>query len=64
VLAKLSDLSAPRRRPVWVVLPQLRGQQGALVDRKPIQLGSPSGQFVVWRQAPDLVPAATSRGDR
>lgn len=50
VLAKLSDLSAPRRRPVWVVLPQLRGQQGALVDRKPIQLGSPGGQFVVWRQ--------------
>jgi hypothetical protein len=63
VLARLSDLSAPRRRPLWVVLPQLRGQQGALVDRKPIQLGSPGGQFLVWRQAPDLVPAATSRGD-
>lgn len=49
VLAKLSDLAAPRRRPVWVVLPQLRGQTGALVDRKPIQLGSPGGQFVLWR---------------
>lgn len=57
VLAKLSDLSAPRHRPVWVVLPQLRGQVGALVDRKPIQLGSPGGQFVVWREAPDVVPA-------
>ncbi len=57
ILAKLSDLAAPRRRPVWVVLPQLRGQVGALVDRKPIQLGSPGGQFVLWRQAPELVPA-------
>jgi serine/threonine protein kinase len=62
VLAKLSDLSAPRRRPVWVVLPQLRGQQGALVDRKPIQMGSPGGQFMVWRQGPALVPAGDDKG--
>ncbi|MGB3520640.1 MAG: BREX system serine/threonine kinase PglW [Mycobacterium sp.] len=55
MLAKLSDLAAPRRRPVWVILPQLRGQTGALVDRKPIQLGSPSGQFAMWVPAPDLV---------
>lgn len=57
LLATLSDLAAPRRRPVWVVLPQLRGQVGALVDRKPIQLGSPGGQFVLWREALDPVPA-------
>ncbi|WP_264032871.1 hypothetical protein [Mycolicibacterium gilvum] len=57
LLAALSDLAAPRRRPVWVVLPQLRGQAGALVDRKPIQLGSPGGQFVLWRDALDAVPA-------
>jgi hypothetical protein len=62
VLAKLSDLSAPRRRPVWVILPQLRGQHGALVDRKPIQLGSPGGQFIVWRPAVDLVPARNDEG--
>ncbi len=60
VLAELSDLSAPRRRAVWVVLPQLRGQTGALVDRKPIQLGSPGGQFVLWTPAPDLVPAGSA----
>ncbi len=54
VLARLSDLSAPRRRPVWVVLPQLRGQRGALVDGKPIQLGSPGGQFVVWSAEPAI----------
>ncbi len=61
LLATLSDLAAPRRRPVWVVLPQLRGQVGALVDRKPIQLGSPGGQFVLWRDALDAVPGG---GDR
>ncbi|BBU22943.1 BREX system serine/threonine kinase PglW [Mycobacterium xenopi] len=54
ILATLSDLSAPRRRPVWVLLPQLRGQTGALVDRKPIQLGSP-GQFLVWREEADAI---------
>ncbi|MCV7434924.1 BREX system serine/threonine kinase PglW [Mycolicibacterium bacteremicum] len=64
VLAKLSDLAAPRRRPVWVILPQLRGQLGALVDRKPIQLGSPGGQFLVWKHTPDLVPARDDEGDR
>lgn len=58
VLAKLSDLAAPRCRPVWIVLPQLRGQTGALVDRKPIQLGSPGGQFVLWR----AVPAGVDEG--
>lgn len=64
LLATLSDLAAPRRRPVWVVLPQLRGQIGALVDRKPIQLGSPGGQFVLWREALDTVPAGGDRGEQ
>lgn len=54
ILAELSDLSAPRRRPVWVLLPQLRGQTAALVDRKPIQLGSPA-QFLLWPAAADAV---------
>ena len=56
VLAHLSDLSAPRRRPVWVVIPQLRGQRGAIVDGKPIQLGSPGGQFVVWSPSVGTTP--------
>ena len=57
ILAKLSDLSAPRRRPVWVVIPQLRGQQGALVDRKPIQLGSPDALQLAQRvRAAQLMP--------
>ncbi|HPY24481.1 MAG TPA: BREX system serine/threonine kinase PglW [Mycobacterium sp.] len=58
VLARLADLPAPRRRPVWLILPQVRGQHGPLVDRKPIQLGSP-GQFVGWRQGADLAVVDT-----
>lgn len=45
VIARWSDLAAKRRRPVWVVLPQLPRMRGALVDGKPLQLGS-NGQFV------------------
>ncbi len=59
ILAHLSDLSAPRQCPTWLVLPQLRGQRGALVDGKPIQLGSPGGQYVTWSP----IPAPTSSDD-
>ncbi|WP_328825385.1 BREX system serine/threonine kinase PglW [Tomitella gaofuii] len=48
VLAALADLTAPRRRPVWLVLPQVHGRRGALVDGMPVQLGAPGGQFVAW----------------
>ncbi|MGC5248847.1 BREX system serine/threonine kinase PglW [Gordonia sp. DT219] len=51
-LAKLSDLSAPRKRPLWAIVPQLRGQRSPVVDGRPIQLGSP-GQFVVWTPLAD-----------
>ena len=37
---------------------------GALVDRKPIQLGSPGGQFVLWREALDAVPAGGDGGEQ
>lgn len=45
VVARWSDLAAKRSRPVWVVLPQLSWMRGAMVDGKPLQLGS-NGQFV------------------
>ncbi|MGH3516401.1 MAG: BREX system serine/threonine kinase PglW [Haloechinothrix sp.] len=45
VVARWSDLSARRARPVWAVLPQLSRMRGAVVDAKPVQLGS-NGQFV------------------
>ncbi|SEP54172.1 BREX system serine/threonine kinase PglW [Amycolatopsis saalfeldensis] len=45
VIARWSDLAAKRARPVWVVLPQVSWMRGAIVDGRPLQLGS-NGQFV------------------
>lgn len=45
VVARWSDLAAKRARATWVVVPQLSRMRGALVDSKPLQLGS-NGQFV------------------
>ena len=44
VVARWSDLAARRSRPVWVVLPQVSWLRGAMVDGRPLQLGS-NGQF-------------------
>ncbi len=56
LLTQLSDFAAPRRRAVWLILPQLRGRHGPLVDREPLQLGS-HGQFLMWRQDSGLAAA-------
>lgn len=56
LLTQLSDFTAKRQRPVWLILPQLRGQHGPLVDREPLQLGS-HGQFLMWKQNSDLAAA-------
>jgi serine/threonine protein kinase len=45
LVARWSDLAAKRSRPVWVLLPQMSWMRGAIVDGKPLQLGS-NGQFV------------------
>jgi hypothetical protein len=44
-LARWSDLSAPRGQAVWVLLPQLAGLHGAIVDGTPLPLSAP-GQFL------------------
>ncbi|TFI42226.1 BREX system serine/threonine kinase PglW [Rhodococcus sp. 1R11] len=48
LIPTLSDLSASRARAVWLVLPQTRGQRGLILDKNPLQLSSPGGQFVAW----------------
>ncbi|MEU7216937.1 BREX system serine/threonine kinase PglW [Nocardia iowensis] len=52
-VGRWSDLTAPRRRPIWVILPELHQIRGAQVDGLPIQLGSPTGQFVEYRPGAD-----------
>ncbi len=45
LLARWSDLGVSRPRAIWLVLPQLMGHEGPLLDDRPVPLGAPS-QFV------------------
>jgi hypothetical protein len=44
-LARWSDLTASRPQAVWLLVPQLHGTSGPLIDGKPLPLGAP-GQFL------------------
>jgi serine/threonine protein kinase len=44
-LALWTDLTAARSQPIWLLVPQLHGTTGPLIDGKPLPLGAP-GQFV------------------
>ncbi|TDP91196.1 hypothetical protein [Labedaea rhizosphaerae] len=45
LLARWTDLAASRRRAVWLVVPQLGGNRGAMLDGRPVPLAAPN-QFV------------------
>ena len=45
LLAPWADLATKRRQAIWVLVPQLAGSQGAIIDRKPLPLAAP-GQFM------------------
>jgi serine/threonine protein kinase len=45
LLARWTDLAAPRRRAVWLLVPQLGGSHGAVIDGGPVPLTAPN-QFV------------------
>jgi serine/threonine protein kinase len=44
ILSRWADLAAHRPQAIWVLVPQLLGNQGALIDRRPLPLAAP-GQF-------------------
>jgi hypothetical protein len=44
ILSQWTDLAARRPQAIWVLVPQLSGSQGAIVDRRPLPLAAP-GQF-------------------
>ena len=54
ILAPRADLTLPRRQAVWVVVPQLPGNQGAVIDGRPLPLAAP-GQY--FRLAPQWIDA-------
>ena len=45
LLSRWSDLSSPRPQAIWLVVPQLMGNHGPVVDGRPVPLAAP-GQFV------------------
>ena len=44
MLSRWTDLAARRPQAIWVLVPQLSGTQGAVVDKRPLPLAAP-GQF-------------------
>jgi serine/threonine protein kinase len=44
VLSQWADLGVRRRQAIWVLVPQLSGNRGAIIDKRPLPLAAP-GQF-------------------
>jgi len=45
LLSRWADLASPRAEAAWLLVPQLQGNQGAVIDGRPIPLAAP-GQFL------------------
>ncbi|MER5337842.1 BREX system serine/threonine kinase PglW [Micromonospora sp. NPDC002717] len=45
LLTRWTDLASPRRRAVWLLVPQLNGNHGPVIDGRPVPLAAPN-QFV------------------
>jgi hypothetical protein len=45
-LARWTDLAAPRAQALWLLVPQLAGTTGAVIDGRPLPLAAP-GQFLM-----------------
>jgi serine/threonine protein kinase len=60
MLSRWSDLAARRPQAIWVIVPQLSGTQGAIIDKRPLPLAAP-GQFfrldAEWISSRPAVPA-------
>jgi serine/threonine protein kinase len=44
ILSRWTDLAAHRPQAIWVIVPQMPGSRGAIIDRRPLPLAAP-GQF-------------------
>ncbi|QLQ39641.1 BREX system serine/threonine kinase PglW [Micromonospora robiginosa] len=64
LLTRWTDLAAPRRRAVWLLVPQLNGNHGPLIDGRPVPLAAPN-QFVnldnEWIDSTAALTAATQK---
>jgi hypothetical protein len=61
LLSPWADLGIRRPQAIWVLVPQLPGSRGAVIDRRPLPLAAP-GQFFrldpEWIDSRPAVPVA------
>ena len=62
MLSRWTDLAARRPQAIWVIVPQLPGSQGAIVDKRPLPLAAPGQFFRLDAEWIDARPAATAAG--
>jgi serine/threonine protein kinase len=62
MLSQWTDLAARRPQAIWVVVPQLPGSQGAIVDKRPLPLAAPGQFFRLDAEWIDTRPAVTAAG--
>ncbi|MFG3685442.1 BREX system serine/threonine kinase PglW [Micromonospora sp. NPDC047740] len=64
LLTRWTDLAASRRRAVWLLVPQLNGNHGPVIDGRPVPLAAPN-QFVnldnEWIDSTAALSAATQK---
>jgi hypothetical protein len=60
MLAQWTDLAVRRPQAIWVVVPQLPGNQGAVVDKRPLPLAAPGQFFRLDAEWIDARPAVTA----
>jgi len=61
ILAPRADLTVRRSQAIWVVVPQLPGNTGAVIDGRPLPLAAPGQYFRLkseWIDAQARLPAA------
>ena len=62
LLARWTDLAARRPQAIWVIVPQMAGSIGAIIDKRPLPLAAPGQFFRLDAEWIDARPAVTDSG--
>jgi serine/threonine protein kinase len=60
MLSRWADLAAHRPQAIWVLVPQLSGSQGAIIDKRPLPLAAPGQFFRLDAEWIDFRPAVSA----
>ena len=64
MLSRWADLATRRPQAIWVLVPQLPGNQGAIIDGRPLPLAAPGQFFRLDAEWIDARPASGSHRPR